>query len=57
MLNALQDDDQLEDLVQSENLIQQVKPVDRAFDSDDFFSELSESYTLLDLKSNKVSPE
>ncbi|SOC36436.1 hypothetical protein [Ureibacillus acetophenoni] len=44
-------------LVQTEDLSPEEEVVDRAFDSDDFFSSLSESYTLLDLKSNKVSQE
>jgi len=47
----------LEKLVQSDNVLQNEEPIDRAFEDDDFFSSLSESYTTLDLKLNKISPE
>jgi len=51
-----QKENQQNDYVQTSNILQQ-QAKDAAFDDDDFFSNLSESYTLLNLNSNKVSPE
>ncbi len=52
-----QEIDQLGAFNQSVNLLQRAIEEELAFDDNDFFSELSESYTILDLKSNKVSPK
>ncbi|WP_052124100.1 hypothetical protein [Ureibacillus manganicus] len=54
---VLPQEDTIEELVNTENVMQRKDPSDYFFDDDDFLASLSESYTPLDLKSNKVSPE
>lgn len=49
--------EELEVLVPEVNVILSKDPSDYFFDDDDFLANLSESYTTLDIKSNKVTPE
>nr|WP_106780155.1 hypothetical protein [Lysinibacillus timonensis] len=46
-----------EQLVETDNIYTSRQHVDSYIDQDDFLTDLPESYTLLDLRSNKVSPE
>ncbi len=49
------------ELVEAENILLQEReneePSTFPFEEDDFFADLTESYTLLDLRSNKINPE